>query len=54
MGEKHAITSVLLIILVIISLALIVGAVLIFEPSKTPGSFQADPIPVVNNLIFSV
>ena len=49
MGEKHARASVLLIILILISLALIVGALRILEPSKSPGAFQADLIPIVKN-----
>ena len=54
MVRKHALGSVPLSILIIISLALIVGAFLIFEASKIPDAFQADQIPVVKDLIFFV
>jgi hypothetical protein len=54
LGKKHALTSVLMIILILISLALITVAVLIFEPSKTPDVFQADSIPVVKNVVIPI
>jgi hypothetical protein len=50
-GEKHALTSLLLIIMILISVALIVATVRILEPSKTPDAFQADQIPVVKNVV---
>jgi len=50
-SESNMGKTALLIILILISLVLIVGVVRILERSKTPDAFQADPVPVVKNMV---
>jgi hypothetical protein len=53
-GVQHSLTIQLIKILIIISLALITNAILVKVSSASSNSFQADMVPVVQNLIMPI